>query len=504
MGSTRLASHLKVCQDKKRIEEEKSHPCYNSGINKCSLHHLNIELDCAPQSLPDSKGRIDSTTAKRRALAIQYGQKGLMDLMDRIETAFQSIKIDKLVEVEKVGSYRSDYSESILIPPEYNRYTDAASRGERPTSERHALQQASIIGNMIKEGLINFNELSETNFIEFGAGKGYLTCMLHDIVPRTKKFVLLDTGTFTKAADRSLRDTFLRRVRMDVADFDVSKIGYLWNEGCNTEQKFVAYAKHLCGVATDYALRCCLHYSKHRKCHEDSKIKAEYVKAPMRSLHFKDRNNQGTDICTKYIDKAEALQDLEQNVSSEVRNTGFAIATCCHHRCNYNEYVGKEILKDLGFSPYDSELICWMSGWAHCHHDGLVKVDASTNDLMNSNTMILPHGNASPNPSRFHANHGKIQNEEPSLDFENNRFASYSHSEAFHYQVRSETRDIPWSEIPRQERARIGMLCKRILDYGRAEFMKKVGGYSVKLVSFCGPEISGENTLLIGCNQTEI
>ena len=51
-------------------------------------------------------------------------------------------------------------------------------------------------------------------------------------------------------------------------------------------------------------------------------------------------------------------------VTGEAGVQGFAVATCCHHRCSWQHYVGKPLFKRLGFSPDEFEVISWMTGAA--------------------------------------------------------------------------------------------------------------------------------------------
>ncbi|KAF5843100.1 hypothetical protein DUNSADRAFT_2137 [Dunaliella salina] len=125
-----------------------------------------------------------------------------------------------------------------------------------------------------------------------------------------------------------------------------------------TAPDWMVVGKHLCGAATDYALRGCL-----------PSLPTGVNGAP----------------------EADVLQ----------RFRGLAIATCCHHRCSWRSYVGKQAFRirssstsnrinlisllpalcswrsyvgkqafrAWGFSPFEFELVCWMTGWALCGHD---------------------------------------------------------------------------------------------------------------------------------------
>ena len=38
------------------------------------------------------------------------------------------------------------------------------------------------------------------------------------------------------------------------------------------------------------------------------------------------------------------------------------MATCCHHRCSWRQYVNKAFFSGRGFSGEEFELLCWMTG----------------------------------------------------------------------------------------------------------------------------------------------
>lgn len=45
---------------------------------------------------------------------------------------------------------------------------------------------------------------------------------------------------------------------------------------------------------------------------------------------------------------------------------GIVLAVCCHHRCNWESYVGKDFFLDSGFSAEDFHLIITLSSWYTC------------------------------------------------------------------------------------------------------------------------------------------
>ncbi|CAN1189007.1 tRNA:m(4)X modification enzyme TRM13 homolog, partial [Linum perenne] len=42
---------------------------------------------------------------------------------------------------------------------------------------------------------------------------------------------------------------------------------------------------------------------------------------------------------------------------------GFAIATCCHHLCQWKHYINKEFMLSLGISKEEFHAITWFTSW---------------------------------------------------------------------------------------------------------------------------------------------
>lgn len=45
---------------------------------------------------------------------------------------------------------------------------------------------------------------------------------------------------------------------------------------------------------------------------------------------------------------------------------GLLVALCCHHRCNWKTFVGKDWFIEHGLGPRQFSLITSMSAWATC------------------------------------------------------------------------------------------------------------------------------------------
>jgi tRNA:m4X modification enzyme len=213
---------------------------------------------------------------------------------------------------------------------------------------KHLLQASSILGIMQQEDFLT----PKTCFIEFGAGKAALTFWLANSIKDLEKakVLVIDRASHRHKKDNLIRDRDLvERIRADIADLDL--------KGLKVEQDcFVGISKHLCGAATDLTLRC-----------------------------------------------------IVQGNESEVKTRGILIATCCHHRCTFNTFVGKDWLKANEIDRKTFNLMIKIVSWCTCG-DG-------------------------------HNRHNKNDSED--------------------------------KEIERKEKEEIGWKCKRLLDFARLDYMNQ-------------------------------
>ncbi|KFM76015.1 tRNA guanosine-2'-O-methyltransferase TRM13-like protein, partial [Stegodyphus mimosarum] len=193
-------------------------------------------------------------------------------------------------------------------------------------SFKHMKQQASLLAL-----LENFNLLADgTCFLEFGAGKGQLMYWIIKCVPDSQKaaFILVDKSAQRHKSDNKFKgcDLLIRRIRIDIQHLHIGKIENI----AEKLNKVVGVSKHLCGAATDLALNCLM-----------------------------------------------ATLEVEQNEEKlKHKALGMVMALCCHHRCTWSTYIGKEFMKEHGISERDFKIMCCIASWATC---GLRKTDKSEN-----------------------------------------------------------------------------------------------------------------------------
>ena len=204
------------------------------------------------------------------------------------------------------------------------------------------------------------------------------------------------------------------RIRVDIGDLHLGRALDTLDTRGDT-RGVVGVSKHLCGAATDLTLRC--------------------LAGTLPESNFR----------------------------------GLMIALCCHHRCDWNSYVGKQFLIDQGFSRSSFHLLVSMSSWATCGFGRVKKTEASANQK----------------PVSVSAN----QRTEPGEEAEHES----DHGQEFHPNDRYSRMGL--SETNREA---VGRLCKRVLDYGRVTYLKSFfPTLSVELKHYVSSEVSLENALLL-------
>ncbi|KAL3531561.1 hypothetical protein ACH5RR_010883 [Cinchona calisaya] len=276
-----------------------------------------------------------------------------------------------------------------------------------PFQEKHVLQQASILGNLEEFGILQKSALDVPAVVEFGAGRGYLTQMLADCYG-IKKVLLVERKSYKLKADRSLRQIeglTLERLRIDIEDLNLNAVESL--QGV----PYLAIGKHLCGPAADMTLRCCIS----QQC----------------DLHHADESKTRCSL------------------------KGLAIATCCHHLCQWKHYINKKYMSNLGLTKEDFHAVTWFTSWAvdADHGSDLYGINGSRNLKL-------------------------IEKEELGPDFN-------------HSGVGDVVRNMSGTD-----RAVLGFMCKDIIDAGRWMWLKEHGLHS-QIVEYVPASISPENHLLI-------
>ncbi|KAL9253917.1 tRNA:m(4)X modification enzyme TRM13-like protein [Drosera capensis] len=315
-----LEGHVKRCPMAKRVRALEGERYFRKGVNK------------GREDEAEEEAEVSCGMKRKGVHGMRVGR--FWELLGRIKGVHGGVCEGRIRE-----SFRGTEACAGWIMGEVDR--------KLPYQEKHVLQQASILGNLEDLGVLKHSsvdlvkDLSYTHdisrkdrsaaaaVVEFGAGRGYLTQMLADCYG-IKKVFLVERKSYKLKADRSLRQKetlVLERLRIDIEDLDLSAVQSL------KEISYLAIGKHLCGLATDLTLRCCL--------------------------------SEGVD---------RAVRD---------HLCGLAVATCCHHLSQWKHYPNKAFMLDLGFSKEDFHAIIWFTSWAvdDDHGSGLSSINGNQSEL---------------------------------------------------------------------------------------------------------------------------
>lgn len=177
--------------------------------------------------------------------------------------------------------------------------------------------------------------------------------------------LLVDRSSHRHKSDNKLRKEenhlVVKRIRADIADLRLNQVVEI-----QSIKYKVGIAKHLCGMATG--------------------IQYIFPHSQYTSFHF----------CMFYIIDDVAFADLairclarSINDEPKVDVSGLVLAFCCHHKCEYSSYVGREYLRQCDFTANEFSILCSIVSWATCgshlksnvkpQHDPTIQHDGQDN-----------------------------------------------------------------------------------------------------------------------------
>jgi len=385
------------------------HTCFATKMEK----HLRICNSKPPATLPEyvvpgiNTGRLDQAGEPPAPCPPnQEGEKKEPLSLNNVSDEKLINIIGKLMSTYKkfIGKIPLDNLEHLCLKEEL----DCPDYG--PNVLKHLIQNSSLIGQMDKERLLE----NGNTFVEFGSGRGALTYWLTKAVedPSTCQFILVDKASHRHKFDNRLKwneELEILRLRVDIADLVLGRVRPQLSQ---QRERVVGVSKHLCGAATDLAIRC----------------------------------------------MANTLTEVESELQ------GLVIALCCHHRCSWGPYVGKEFLSEEGFTSEDFSLLSSLTSWCTCG-SGKPRKQQEEQER----------------PRQEHDSHGHT----PEVESQPVEVVKLNKDRYTRLQLDQATREV------------IGRQAKRVLDYGRLRYLEEHTGLEVKLRHFVDPFISLENALIV-------
>uniref|UniRef100_A0A3Q4GHP3 tRNA:m(4)X modification enzyme TRM13 n=1 Tax=Neolamprologus brichardi TaxID=32507 RepID=A0A3Q4GHP3_NEOBR len=240
----------------------------------------------------------------------------LETLVDKLKTAFKGLQCD--------------LEDSVQSHPALHHELHNPKNGD--SAHKHLKQQSSILGHMEELGLLGRGRC----FVEFGAGRGKLSHWIHEALKTCEHL-------------KTCEDLQLLLVERCSTRFKVQNIWTLWCKVpllCEKKLPLVGVGKHLCGAATDLALRCLL----------ETAGQSEEEEPPHKRLRPSEpsepRSGGGLRSAPTGCGPGPVL--------------GLTVALCCHHRCDWRHYVGQQFFLQRGLGAREFSAFCRMSSWATC------------------------------------------------------------------------------------------------------------------------------------------
>ncbi|XP_053104855.1 tRNA:m(4)X modification enzyme TRM13 homolog [Hemicordylus capensis] len=370
---------------------------------------------------------------------INAGLKDATELTEEREVPISALSKEKLDDLTGKLRRASDSIKSVLKDQILSHHALEKALNDPKNGDaavKHLKQQASILGNMDRLHLLGPGRC----FVEFGAGRGKLSHWV-DIALQDAKdvhFLLVERATTRFKVDGKHRKNGFERLQVDIQHLCLNKVPVLVKE----KLPVIGIGKHVCGAATDLALRCLV------ETYAELSDKKEGP-APKR---FK---SDGTHVASHYPPDETCGKSVTENWSPVA---GIVVALCCHHKCNWKHYVGQEFFTSAGLGAVEFNYFKRMTSWATC---GMRETATKTSTT-------------------------SMKNEEQS-----------SEAEELEQEYRSVESSLDSLQrlLTSEERKQIGRLCKLLIDHGRIEYLQQ-RGYKAVLQHYTDLNVSLENVLL--------
>ncbi|KAF9184830.1 tRNA:m(4)X modification enzyme TRM13, partial [Haplosporangium sp. Z 11] len=325
---------------------------------------------------------------------------------------------------------------------------------------KHAHQQASLLGHMKRLDMLND---PTTCYVEFGAGRGELSNYLKIAVDDhgTATFVLVDRTPPRNKFDSAILGleeikSLVKRHTMDIKDLVLAEVPELRRDVTATQREppvkdILSNADQKNGNSSEATLDIL--------AKEMEPVEKKPVVAVSKHLC-----GGATDITLKCLTNYQRSEQEKSPLSSPVK--GILIALCCHQLCQHYMYPNQEYLKEIGISAEEFVYLTRMSSWAVCvNHTKPEKTDGSP-ATPSDNKIPVANTNSGGDDHRVEADKEleELGSHIPALDF--------------------------------QARERLGLQCKRLLDFGRVKYLKE-NGFDAELVYYVDKDTSLENLALM-------
>ena len=461
-----LNAHLQVCNVKKETRGLEGQPFYRVGANSGAAGratHTSAPAATAPTLTIEE---VRALFAKARHLASEKRPHPRGDTIEQL--------------------IKGPVATKILASIESNNVTSEAKA-------RHVIQQASLISHLDRRGLL----YNRSTCVEMGAGRGTLGQAVHLAFPKARVMLVERSGVKFKA-DAPFRRTgegsYFERYRLDIRDLWIKGLA-LPSSVAAQSPPLVFMGKHVCGVATDLSLRAVANFlqaADETKTRNEGKVDEEVIE-----------EGATTALADIEIGNGTGKKEVKENV-----NVGVVIATCCYHVCNYDDYVGVETWeKEFKLTRADfvvaQRSACWVpsltSSRGHRHKSRARKAAAAaTAAATTTTTTTTTTAAAAVAAAAAAAAAGEGKEGGNEIEVEEQAGEGKEEGEKGNEEGGEEGEDefSSHKDLSREEKIQIGWACKRLIDYGRLQFLR-ASGLQAECVVYCEPDVSPENSCIL-------
>jgi tRNA:m4X modification enzyme len=174
------------------------------------------------------------------------------------------------------------------------------------------------------------------------------------------------------------------------------------------------------------------------------------------------------------------------------------IATCCHHACSFEDYVGKDWYLAQGFSSQEFHTMCGWSSWfsGDPKRVSITRINRKRKEDALTPPPLEPSGD-------YKDGNGQV---DQALDGKSSGLRDVEEEEEDEEEEEREPHVMTPigkrpAELSKERMAEIGHKVKRLLDYGRLLFMRRELGIAAEMMCYCEQELSPENFALISVQR---
>ncbi|XP_018323302.1 tRNA:m(4)X modification enzyme TRM13 homolog isoform X2 [Agrilus planipennis] len=285
-----VENDVNASTDRIQCPLDNTHTCYKSRLSQ-HLKKCNAGKEPSLPYIKKDYNRVEVKNVMKRSL-MQYSHSDIVEVIKKVNQVYNKHISGSITSVDTTHDILKDEIEC----PQYGK-----------TTLKHLLQTSSLIGILDLYNLLQ----PETCYVEFGAGKGKLSFWLAKSISNlsNSSVLLIEKASLRHKLDNKLEKgkDLVYRIRADIADVVLENIDMV-----TKRKQVVGVTKHLCGEATDLAIKCLIAAKKEKPV------------------------------------------------------LGALLSFCCHHQCQWESYVGKNFFKNVGLSHGDFEIMCGLVSWAVC------------------------------------------------------------------------------------------------------------------------------------------